>query len=206
MNWKTFVCVVVFVLTAAILCSPRKAPAQEALLGEPTLRLTAADGRVGSAIHIGNGFAITAAHVVDGLTTVNFRSDKSVVDLDAEVLWANDAYDVALIRLSSTPNITRAPVTCREAVRGEPIKAYGNPLGLPFFETSGMISIAIPATIDRWKSSIVFSAPIAGGMSGGPLLDVQGHLLGIIVGSVGRVAPFGVAVPVATICSLLGRA
>lgn len=203
MNRKAFALIVIFVVAVAFLCAPR-APVVAQTPAD--IRLTTLAGSIGSAIHIGNGYAITAEHVVAGGSAVQYQTSRGAEKRPVDVLWASAEFDVALIRLRDAPRIAAAPVTCRAAIRGEPIKAYGNPLGLPFFETSGMISIAIPATIDRWKSSIVFSAPIAGGMSGGPLLDAQGHLLGIIVGSVGQVAPFGVAVPVATICTLLGRA
>jgi S1-C subfamily serine protease len=50
---------------------------------------------------------------------------------------------------------------------------------------------------------------VAGGNSGGPVLDADGAVIGIIVGvmqtGIGGVVPISLAVPSTVICSLLGR-
>jgi S1-C subfamily serine protease len=162
-------------------------------------------GGHGSGVHIGDGYIITAQHVVEKLKEVKFQTDATEDQYTADVLWENYGFDIALIKTRSVNLLKTTPVVCRDAVRGEPITAHGNPLDLLFFRATGTISISVVATVDRWLEVIVVSAPIAGGMSGGPVLDSAGNLLAIIVGSVGRIGPFGVAVPVKTVCNLLAR-
>jgi S1-C subfamily serine protease len=163
-------------------------------------------GGIGSGVHIGDGFIITAEHVVNGNKEVKVVTDAGATKYTADVLWMNEGFDVALIRLRGKTKPKTTPIACRAAVRGEAIEAQGNPFGLPFFVAQGTVAIATVDAADRWQEVIVVGVPIGAGMSGGPILDSRGYLLGITVASIGKgAAPFGLAVPVKTICGLLAR-
>lgn len=162
----------------------------------------------------GTGFAyqgrylITAAHVVGSSKNVKYKG-RDGVEHDAEVLWTNDTYDIAL--LSVKEDLPSARMSCRTAAVGEQVIARGNPMNVEFIETSGRIAGA-PREWQVWKSVYVADISAAGGMSGGPVFDAFGEVIGITVG--GMVAPMGfggsfvgltLLVPSSKICELMAR-
>jgi len=141
------------------------------------------------------GLAVTAKHVVQGAT----YSMKAEIPGDSgkyrvRVLKKSKKHDLALIQVAtkrSTPYLKiRDPKTL---VPGEEVWAVGNPL-LAFKETvtKGIFSRIFLES--DWKKElkmkrppykfkgdwVQFSAPIIGGNSGGPLVDKEGRLIGIV--------------------------
>ena len=141
------------------------------------------------------GLAVTAKHVVQGAT----YSMKAEIPGDSRkyrvrVLKKSKKHDLALLQVAtkrSTPYLEiRDPKTL---VPGEEVWAVGNPL-LAFKETvtKGIFSRIFLES--DWKKElkmkrppykfrgdwVQFSAPIIGGNSGGPLVDKEGHLIGIV--------------------------
>ena len=141
------------------------------------------------------GLAVTAKHVVQDAT----YSMKAEIPGDSKkyrvrVLKKSRKHDLALLRVDikrPTPYLEiRDPKTL---VPGEEVLAVGNPL-LAFKETvtKGIFSRIFLES--DWKKElkmkrppykfrgdwVQFSAPIIGGNSGGPLVDKEGHLVGIV--------------------------
>ena len=141
------------------------------------------------------GLAVTAKHVVQGAT----YSMKAEIPGDSRkyrvrILKKSKKHDLALLQVAvkrSTPYLEiRDPKTL---VPGEEVLAVGNPL-LVFKETvtKGIFSRIFLES--DWKKElkmkrppfkfrgdwVQFSAPIIGGNSGGPLVDKEGHLVGIV--------------------------
>lgn len=177
-----------------------------------TVKITVGSGH-GSGVHIGDGYIITAAHVVDGAQKVGvkFRLPYATFDAEAEVLWSNAAHDVALLWVG-IGKMPSSRISCEDLSIGQPVEAVGNPGPLEFVHSYGRISSDIQERA-RWKRSIIASLAIAPGSSGGPVLDMRGRLVGIVVGvaltNVGGFSPSAVAlaylVPSSAICSLLAR-
>ncbi|QKC99162.1 S1 family peptidase [Mesorhizobium sp. NZP2298] len=183
---------------------------------------------LGSGVYIGNGVIITAAHVVDDAPrcngagfsncdasvppTVRLISDQGDVQT-GEVLWLNKEYDIAAIRPANARRFTAAPLACRDAVVGEPLAAEGNPLGMQFITMHGYVSGTVRELQPNWKSAFITDMTTISGMSGGPVYDNAGQVIGITVGSAdpnakpggSAVAAWGFAVPSSAVCSLLGR-
>lgn len=158
--------------------------------------------RIGSGVHIGNGFILTAEHVAAKDKTLPFvLSDSKEVHI-ATVLWTSYDYDIALLHapMDFIPSIA---LDCRAPIVGEQIVAVGNLHGLRWFRSQGHVATE-PDKLQRWNSVYALTGPIAGGMSGGPVTDVHGRLIGIVVAGPESEA-FGFAVPSLTICKLLGR-
>ena len=166
----------------------------------------------GSAVHIGNGFALTATHVTRGGKDLKYRAPGEAEATRAvEVLWENAAYDIALIRLGDYASLASANLECRAPVIGEPISMVGNPLALKDVITYGHVA-GTPTLIGPWGAAMPVDGSLAGGMSGGGMFDADGDLIGINVGI--AMQPFGIAlapvgislvVPGNTICDLLAR-
>lgn len=162
----------------------------------------------GSGVHIGDGYILTAAHVVRSEKTMPVVTDDGTT-VEGAVLWASPEYDVALIRAPVTAKA--APLACREANVGEEIRASGNPYDQKFVTARGHVSGAA-REYEPWKRVIVIDTTMVHGMSGGPTFDMQGNVVGINVGVMvvsqgmaSYVASFGYIVPGSTVCMLMGR-
>jgi S1-C subfamily serine protease len=165
---------------------------------------------LGSGVSIGNGFIVTAAHVVGDATGVKIK-ERDGKETTADVLWASKTYDIALLR--SDAYIPAATLSCRTAHVGDTITAVGNPLGLEFISTFGKIAGEPREMLPAWKSAFVTDITVIMGNSGGPVFDENGDLVGIAVGVLGvpgandskSYIGLSMVVPSSVVCALLGR-
>lgn len=175
-----------------------------------TLKVVMGGGGHGSGVHIGDRFVLTAYHVVTTSDTVTLQADDGSIR-PAIVLWANKDFDVALLRYAKNDNIAASPLVCREAFVGEQLRAKGNPGTIEFIQTAGIVSGAARRH-GPWASVFVFDGTVAPGMSGGPVFDNRGNVVGLTVGLMA--VPMGFAsspmpisyiVPSTVVCDLLAR-
>jgi len=107
--------------------------------------------------------------------------------------------DVAVVKIDRA-GLTHLPLGNSDAVRqGELVMAFGNPRGL-----EGSVSMGIVSSTSRelhpddFLAYIQTDAPINPGNSGGPLIDSQGHVVGIntfILSDSGGSEGLGFAIP-----------
>lgn len=168
-----------------------------------TVRIVVGDDGIGSGVHIGNGFILTAAHVAQDAKTLRFQTDARATFYDATVLWVNKDNDLALVR-SDFNHMREAKPACRTAAIGEPVETIGNLMGLRFFHSRGYVA-TLPDRMDRWQAVYTIASASGMGMSGGAVLAADGALLGITVAGFGPVGPMAFVVPATTICTMLGR-
>lgn len=174
-----------------------------------TVKIFPASGH-GSGVHIGDGFIVTAAHVVGDAKEVKVKA-KGGENRKADVLWVNKAYDIALLRTSSVTGLGVAKLACRAVMAGDPIVAYGNPLKIEFVAAYGKIA-GDPRETGPWKSVYVTDITTVMGQSGGGTFADNGDLIGITVGVMaapvgfsGSLVGYGFVVPSTAVCELLGR-
>lgn len=160
------------------------------------------EGGHGSGVHIGSGLILTAAHVAELSQKPKIKTDTGQ-EMDAEVLWMNAAYDVALLRFKEKAVIAVAKLSCRLPIVGEVILASGNPGPLEFVTTRGHVAGPM-TTAGAWTEVSVTDITVVSGMSGGPIFDADGYVIGITV-AVLNAAPITLIVPGSTICLLMGR-
>ncbi|KEA07468.1 hypothetical protein CN09_11185 [Rhizobium rhizogenes] len=188
-------------ITAAI----KSPPATDAA----TVKVVVEDG-LGSGVSIGDGFIVTAGHVVGDQRAVKIK-ERDGTETTADVLWASKVYDIALLR--STANIPAATLSCSTAKVGDAIMAVGNPLGMEFISTYGKIAGDPREFGPNWKSAFVTDLTVIMGNSGGPVFSASGDIVGIVVGVMGVPGPndsksytgFSTVVPSSVVCALLGR-
>jgi S1-C subfamily serine protease len=160
----------------------------------------------GSGTHLGNGVILTAAHVVDGVDDFIIKDDKGNTS-PGKVLWASKDYDVALIQ-TQYAGPSRS-ISCSPLRNGQPVHAVGNPGSLEFISTYGHVANPTPIKIDDTNELVTLDLNAGRGMSGGPLLDAQGRVVGVVVAITNParlVGSFTFAVPSSTLCRLLARA
>jgi serine protease Do len=155
----------------------------------------------------GSGFIIDAqGHILTNTHVVADASRLTVRLLDgreyvAHVVGYDISTDIAVIKVEPRAGeaLPVAPLGNSDALRvGDWVMALGNPLGLDFTVTAGIVSAQGRAISGGLESFIQTDAVINPGNSGGPLIDLSGRVIGInsaIFGS-DRFVGYGFAVPV----------
>ncbi len=138
----------------------------------------------GSGVAIERNHILTNAHVVDGARSVQVQAGGGR-SLAAETVFADARNDLALLRVDTPlPGIAqfRGEIGLH---LGEDVVALGFPLQglLGTGPQASAGNIAALCGIGNDSSLFQFTAPIASGNSGGPILDMRGHLIGLVCSS-----------------------
>lgn len=130
------------------------------------------------------GNIVTNFHVVDGARqiTVEFK-DGTVVP--ATVVREDESQDLAVVKVTVSEGVL-SPATFADSGKvrvGDAVFAIGNPFGLSYTVTSGIVSALdrqSPAGVDAaLKGMIQTDAAVNPGNSGGPLFSAAGEVIGI---------------------------
>ena len=190
------------------LASPPTAVAAAPDTDTATVKVILSSGH-GSGVHIGGGFVLTAAHVTGDEKSVQLKTKDGQLR-QADVLWVNKTYDIALLR-TSPATLGSARLSCRVADPGEPITGIGNPINVEFVKAFGKIAGEARET-GPWKSVYITDVTTVMGQSGGPVFAANGDVIGITVGVMGvpmgfsaSLVGYGFVVPSHDVCALLGR-
>ena len=142
---------------------------------------------VGTGIIISSdGEILTNNHVVEGSKTARVRLYGSTSPITADVLATDPSNDMALIKLRATTGLVAATFADPESIAvGDPVVAVGYALALDGGPsvTSGIIS-ALNRTLqldgDTFLNALIQTdAAISSGNSGGPLINMNGQVIGI---------------------------
>lgn len=144
------------------------------------------NGAVGTGVILTeDGEILTNAHVVEGATTARVRLYSSTEAVDAEVLAADTGNDLALIKLTKASGLTPVTFADPDSIAvGDTAVAVGYALDLDGGPsvTAGIIS-AIDRTLTDSNGALdgllQTDAAISSGNSGGPLINLNGQLVGI---------------------------
>jgi serine protease Do len=158
---------------------------------------------IGSGVLISpDGYIVTNNHVVDGAVEMRVTmSDRRV--LSAKLIGVDPLTDLAVIKVNGT-NLPNVPWGDSKALHpGQTVLAFGNPFGLRFTVTRGIVSALNrpnPDPEDRRKPGeyIQTDAAINQGNSGGALVNARGELVGIntfLISPSGSFSGTGFAIP-----------
>jgi serine protease Do len=160
-----------------------------------------------------DGYILTNNHVVADANKVTvILSDRR--EFDAKVVGRDPTTDVAVIKIDGH-NLPTVPLGNDETARvGDWVLAIGNPLGLDFTVTQGIISAKGRGLAGLYDSpyavvdNLQTDAPINPGNSGGPLVNVRGEVVGMnsaIASPTGSYAGYGFAVPVTLVKGVMDQ-
>ena len=165
----------------------------------------------------GSGFVWDdAGHVVTNFHVVQDADSAKVTlgdgEFEATIVGAARDQDLAVLKIVA-PREKLVPIrvgTSADLQVGQKVLAIGNPFGLDFTLTNGIVS-ALGRTIQTVSNATIFDviqtdAAINPGNSGGPLLDSSGRLIGVntaIYSPSGASAGIGFAVPVDTVSRIV---
>ena len=176
-----------------------------------------ADGATGSGFALDNqGHFVTNNHVVadaaenDGPIEV---VDQEGNRYDAVVVGRSPTYDLAVLFVERSPDLPPASLGASQVLHvGDPVVAFGSPLGLSSTVTAGIVS-ALNRPVSTGDSddelsyinAVQTDAAINPGNSGGPLVNLRGQVVGVnsAIATTGGAAPgeagsigVGFAIPV----------
>jgi len=182
--------------------------------GEERMQILTRQHSAGSGVIVDpDGYIVTALHLVDGerrirvdlnrrINATNSGQDKAHPrrsTFNAEIVGSFKDADLAVLKIDAG-NLPALGFSEPDSVeQGQLVAALGNPEGLRDSVSLGIVSSASQQIrLDDPIAYVQTDAVLAPGASGGPLVDVQGAIVGINVLSItdqGRAEGLGLAVP-----------
>jgi S1-C subfamily serine protease len=157
-------------------------------------------------VYLGSGFALTSSVLVTNRHVVAGADALDVDTWDGHTMAVDAAYvgvlgDIGLVSVSG--RLPRVAKVGRDAAAGDVVTVVGYPLGGELTLSSGVVvdtvdgrRFGIPGTVMR------LTARVEHGNSGGPVLDVRGHVVGIVF-AIETATGFGLAIPAEALKSLV---
>ena len=159
------------------------------------------NGAIGSGVIVDhkNGYVVTNDHVISGADriTVVLADGRKLV---AQWVRSDRMTDLAVIKIEPD-KLLDIPLGDSDNMEvGDLVLAVGSPIQLPQTVTSGMISAKgrMYGRSDKYQNYLQTDAAINHGNSGGPLINMDGEIIGInvaIVSPSGTSAGLGLAIP-----------
>lgn len=171
------------------------------------IKATGSGSATGTGVVVNAEAAIlTAYHVVEGATEIEVAFADGTT-AKAQLAGADPSIDIAVLEPETPPSVIVPAVLGGAPNIGDDIVAIGNQLGLNHSTTSGVVS-GLDRTLSRGedgelKGLIQFDAAVNPGSSGGPLVNMRGETVGIVVAlanptEAGTFIGVGFAVPIGT--------
>ena len=127
-----------------------------------------------------DGYILTNAHVVAGSSEVTVRMADAKREFKAKVVGADERTDIALLKVEQN-NLPAAKLGKSSTLEpGQWVAAIGSPFGFANTITAGIVSAterALPA--ETYLPFIQTDVAVNPGNSGGPLLNLDGEVVGI---------------------------
>ncbi len=130
----------------------------------------------GFIVHPG-GYIVTNWHVIDGGQIYRATTSEGIT-LDAEFIGADTFTDLALLKIPGLYNSLELDASDEVQV-GEKVIAIGNPLGLSFSVTEGIVSAVDRVGPNGLEAYIQTDVTLNPGNSGGPLINRNGKVIGV---------------------------
>lgn len=157
-----------------------------------------------------SGYVVTNSHVIRGASHVSVQPFRTKGAFHARVIADHPQGDLALLKLDGSrrwPYVSLSPTS--EVILGETAIAIGNPRGLGDSITVGVVSAVGRAAKIQSGSTIrgliQTDASINTGNSGGPLINLDGELIGINASVLPSAHGIAFAIPADHVRALLER-
>jgi len=150
------------------------------------------------------GEIVTNYHVIQGAHSAVAKLANGAFFFVDGVLGVDLDRDLAILKVSGK-NLPFLKLADSDTLQiGEHVVAIGSPLGLQNTVSDGIVSGVTEVTPNQ--KLIQTTAPVSGGNSGGPLLNSQGTVVGVIKASIVEGQNLNFAVPIGQVRSLLSGA
>lgn len=133
------------------------------------------DTSTGTCFYIGDGFVLTNAHVAgmeNGTINVHFGKYVTFGTLKA----SNPLVDLALVKTDVPRKINALPFAVNDIKTGDPVYTIGHPPPVFDFRMPGIV-------VGQYGGQWFTTAPGGGGLSGSPVFNSSGQVVGVHLGS-----------------------
>ncbi len=132
-----------------------------------------------------DGYIVTNNHVIEDARKVTIQLHDGE-EYRAEIIGADPKTDIALLKVEADRRFPFATFGDSEQVRvGDPVLAIGNPHGLGFSVSAGIISARNRSLRGTYDDFLQTDAAINVGNSGGPLFNMDGEVIGVNTAIIG---------------------
>lgn len=162
------------------------------------------DRVIGSGFFVApEGYVITNHHVIssevdpeyEGYSRLFIRlSDEPAQRVPARVVSYDRVFDIALLKVEVDAPYVFSFSDVRTLDPGTPIIAIGSPVGLENSISSGIIS-AVGRRFLQLGDTLQIDVPVNPGNSGGPLIDQDGRLIGVVFAGLAQYQGLNFAIP-----------
>lgn len=168
---------------------------------QSVVRISDGINTIGSGyVYDSQGYIITAHHVTAELSNIHVIFEDGQTSR-ASLIGSSETSDVSVLLIHDQLDITPVRMAdSRDIQIGEAVITIGSPFNLSGTVTSGIVSQIDRAEIigdeadSRLISNLIqFDAPANFGNSGGPLFNIDGDVIGLIIARVGPTSGEGIA-------------
>lgn len=162
------------------------------------------DRVIGSGFFIDKqGYIITNYHVIESEVNPKYEGYSRLyvmlynnhnLRIPARVVGYDKVFDIALLKVEVTPPFVLSFSNVDHFQPGDQIFAIGSPGGLENTITSGIIS-ATGRRFQQMGNTLQVDVPVNPGNSGGPLLDSQSRLVGVVFAGIPQFQGINFAIP-----------
>jgi len=147
-----------------------------------------------------HGLIVTNYHVIAGESSIAIEFDNGHIEYISEIAAYSERYDLAILQVSGLRTALAIGPSGKIEV-GEPVLAIGHPLGYNSSVATGILS---GRRIDENNiEQLQTTVPMAAGASGGPLLDKQGRVIGVMQAAILNAQLLTFAIPISDVKPLL---
>ena len=161
-----------------------------------------------------NGYILTNKHVVEGSSDISVVTNDGNSYDNVEIITTDPLSDIAILKISNAKGLKAAELGDSKVLNiGQQVIAIGNALGeYDGTVTSGIISgvgRTVNASSDDGTTKetltdmIQTDAAINSGNSGGPLVNVQGQVVGVNTAVASEAQGIGFAIPISSVKGIL---
>lgn len=145
------------------------------------------------------GIIVTNYHLVEGASEISIKFNDESTE-GAKIIGYDKSTDIAVLKINTKKKLVKIPFGDSSKLKiGDLVLAIGNPFGFGGSVSFGIVSaIARDVNIGPFDEFIQTDAAINRGNSGGPLINMQGEVIGIntlIISNTGSNTGLGFAIP-----------
>jgi serine protease Do len=147
-----------------------------------------------------DGYILTNNHIIEKAESIQVKLPTGK-EYEAKVIGRDTRTDIALIRIKPDARLAPAELGNSEKLQiGERVIAFGYPLGLEQTVNSGIVSaISTKGNGDFIQTDFSFHP----GSSGGPLVNMEGKVIGINTAILPQTQGIGFSIPINTVKTIL---
>lgn len=150
-----------------------------------------------------SGYILTNNHVVENATRIQVKLPGDRTEYAAKLIGTDPELDLAVLKIDASKELAPLPMGNSDAIdTGDWVVAIGSPFGLDQTMTAGIISAKgrdLGEPGHQLQRFLQTDAAINRGNSGGPLLNIEGQVIGIntmIASGSGNFEGIGFALPI----------